>query len=97
MEENEITKKEITLTGKFCVVRALKKLLALVALIVLFTACEKETVFQKGIVIKTEANDTYGYKYRVEVINFTHKGVKPSWYKLLTNENYRVGDTITIK
>ena len=77
----------------------MKKLLALVALIVLLTACEKETVFQNGIVIKTEANsnDTYGYKYRVEVINFTHKGVKPSWYKLLTNENYRVGDTITIK
>ena len=25
MEENEITKKEIALTGKFCVVRALKK------------------------------------------------------------------------
>ena len=77
----------------------MKKLLALIALIVLLTACEQERVFQKGIVIKTEANanDTYGYKYRVEVINFTHKGVKPSWYKLLTNENYRVGDTITIK
>ena len=25
MEENEVTKKEIALTGKFCVVRALKK------------------------------------------------------------------------
>ena len=75
----------------------MKKLLALVALIVLLTACEKETVFQKGIVIKTEANDTYGYKYRVEVLNVALKGFKPSWYKLLTNENYRVGDTITIK
>ena len=75
----------------------MKKLLALVALIVLLTACEKETICQKGIVVKTEANDTYGYKYRVSVINFTHKGVTPSWYKLLTNENYRVGDTITIK
>ena len=75
----------------------MKKLLTLVALIVLLTACEKETVFQKGIVIKTEANDTYGYKYRVEVINVTPKGFKPSWYKLLTNENYRVGDTIIIK
>ena len=75
----------------------MKKLLALVVLIVLLTACEKETVFQKGIVIKTEANDTYGYKYRVEVINVTPKGFKSSCYKLLTNENYRVGDTITIK
>ena len=75
----------------------MKKLLALAALIVLLAACEKETIFQKGIVVKTEANDTYGYKYRVSVINFTHKGVTPSWYKLLTNENYRVGDTITIK
>ena len=75
----------------------MKKLLALIALIVLLAACEKETIFQKGSVVKTEANDTYGYKYRVSVINFTHKGVTPSWYKLLTNENYRVGDTITIK
>ena len=75
----------------------MKKLLTLIALIVLLTACEKETIFQKGIVVKTEANDTYGYKYRVSVINFTHKGVTPSWYKLLTNENYRVGATITIK
>ena len=75
----------------------MKKLLALIALIVLLTACEKETVFQKGIVVKTEANDTYGYKYRVEVINVTPKGFKPSRYKLLTNENYRVGDTIKIK
>ena len=75
----------------------MKKLLTLIALIVLLTACEKETVFQKGIVFKSETNSTYGYKYRVSVINFTHKGVKPSWYKLLTNENYRVGDTITIK
>ena len=75
----------------------MKKLLALVALIVFLTACEKETVFQKGIVFKSETNSTYGYKYRVSVINFTHKGVTPSWYKLLTNENYRVGDTITIK
>ena len=75
----------------------MKKLLALIALIVLLTACEKETVFQKGIVFKSETNSTYGYKYRVSVINFTHKGVTPSWYKLLTNENYRVGDTITIK
>ena len=77
--------------------KEMKKLLALIALIVLLAACEKETIFQKGIVVTTEANDTYGYKYRVSVINFTHKGVKPSWYTLLTNENYRVGDTITIK
>ena len=75
----------------------MKKLLALIALIVLLTACEKETVFQKGIVIKSESNDTYGYKYRVEVHNVAHKGIKPSWYTLLTNENYRVGDTIRIK
>ena len=53
--------------------KEMKKLLTLIALIVLLTACEKETVFQKGIVIKTEANDTYGYKYRVSVINFTDK------------------------
>ena len=26
MEENEVTKKEIALTGKFCVVRAMKKI-----------------------------------------------------------------------
>ena len=77
--------------------KEMKKLVTLIALIVLLTACEKETVFQKGIVVKTEANDTYGYKYRVSVINFTHKGVTPSWYKLLTNENYRIGDSITIK
>ena len=75
----------------------MKKLLALIALIVLLTACEEETVFQTGIVIKTEANDTYGYKYRVEVLNIGHKGITPSWYTLLTNENYHIGDTITIK
>ena len=75
----------------------MKKLLALVALIVLLTACEKETVFQKGIVFKSETNSTYGYKYRVSVHNVAHKGIKPSWYTLLTNENYGVGDTITIK
>ena len=77
----------------------MKKLLTLIALIVLLTACEEETVFQTGIVIKTEANsnDTYRYKYCVEVLNVTPKGFRPSWYKLLTNENYRVGDTITIK
>ena len=39
--------------------KEMKKLLTLIALIVLLTACEKETVFQKGIVIKTESNDTY--------------------------------------
>ena len=75
----------------------MKKLLALVALIVLLTACEKETVFQKGIVFKSETNSTYGYKYRVEVLNIGHKGFTSSWYTLLTNENYRIGDTITIK
>ena len=75
----------------------MKKLLTLVALIVFLTACEQERVFQKGIVIKTEANSSYGYKYRVAVHNVAHKGVTPSWYTLLTNENYRVGDTITIK
>lgn len=75
----------------------MKKLLALVALIVLLTACEKETVFQKGIVIKSETNDRYGYKYRVEVHNVALKGFKPSWYTLFTNEIYQVGDTITIK
>ena len=57
--------------------KEMKKLLALIALIVFLTACEKETGVQKGIVIKTEANDTYGYKYRVEVINVTPKGFKP--------------------
>ena len=75
----------------------MKKLLALIALIVLLTACEEETVFQTGIVIKTETNSSYGYKYRVVVHNVSHKGIKTSWYTLLTNENYRVGDTITIK
>lgn len=75
----------------------MKKLLTLIALIVLLTACEEETVFQTGIVIKTEMNISYGYKYRVEVKNVAHKGIQPSWYTLLTNENYRVGDTITIK
>ena len=75
----------------------MKKILALFALIVLPTACRNEITFQKGIVIKSETNDTYGYKYRVEVCNVAHKGLTQSWYTLLTNENYRVGDTITIK
>lgn len=75
----------------------MKKLLTLIALIVLLTACEKETIFQKGIVVKSETNNTYGYKYRVEVLNIGYKGITPSWYTLLTNENYRIGDSITIK
>ena len=38
--------------------KEMKKLLALIELIVLLTDCEKETVLQKGIVINTETNDT---------------------------------------
>ena len=75
----------------------MKKLLLLIALIVLLTACEKETVFQKGIVIKSETNDTHGYKYRVTVKNIANKGSNLWRYTLLTDENYRVGDTIIIK
>jgi hypothetical protein len=31
------------------------------------------------------------------MIKYVHKELTQSWYTLLTNENYRVGDTITIK
>jgi hypothetical protein len=76
----------------------MKKILALFALCVLLTACGKSLVFQSGVVTKSENNDTYGYKYRVEVENIAKKGgMHYGSYVLLTNENYRVGDTIRIK
>ncbi len=75
----------------------MKKILALFALCILLTACGKSLAFQFGVVTKSETNDTYGYKYRVEVNNVSKKGIHRGSYVLLTNENYRVGDTITIK
>ena len=75
----------------------MKKKLTLFALIVLISACRNKITFQKGIVVKSETNDTHGYKYRVKISNVSHKGFTHSRYTLLTNENYRVGDTITIK
>lgn len=74
----------------------MKMILALFALCVLFVGCDPMT-FQIGVVTKSKTNDTHGYKYRVEVDNVSKKGIHRGSYVLLTNENYRVGDTITIK
>ncbi len=74
----------------------MKKILALFALCVLFVSCES-TTFQIGVVTKSETNGTHGYKFRVKVKNVSKNGVYGGTYVLLTNENYSVGDTITIK
>lgn len=76
----------------------MKKLLfMLFAMAILFVGCQDTTVFQNGIVVKSEFDNTYGYKYRVSVKNIPNKGTNSSHYVLLTDKNYRVGDTIKIK
>lgn len=76
----------------------MKKLLILFTVMVLLTGCEGDGMaFQIGVVVKSETNDTNGYKYRVKVRNIAKKGICTGHYVLLTDENYRVGDTIIIR
>ena len=56
-----------------------------------------EVAMQDRVVNKVETNDTHGYKYRVEVKHVARKGIATGKYVLLTDENYKVGDTIRIK
>ena len=74
----------------------MKKILSLIIVIVLLTGCH-ESVMQKGVVRKVEAEKQYGYKYEVTVDNIQQAGIGGSSYILWTDHNYRVGDTITIK
>lgn len=77
----------------------MKKLLfVLFAMAVLFISCEPDRMaMQKGVVVKSEVNESYGYKYCVRVRNISKKGLYIGYYILYTDENYRVGDTIKIK
>ena len=76
----------------------MKKLLVLFTGLLLFASCtEVEIAMQNGVVVKVETNDAYGYKYRVEVKSIVKKGLYPGKYVLLTDKNYRVGDTLCIK
>ena len=74
----------------------MKKILSLITVFVLLTGCQ-ESVMQKGVVRKVEAEKRYGYKYTVTVDNIQQAGIGGSCYILHTDYNYRVGDTITIK
>ena len=74
----------------------MKKLLSLITVFVLLTGCQ-ESVMQKGVVRKVEAEKRYGYKYEVTVDNIQQAGIGGSSYILWTDHNYRVGDTIIIK
>ena len=78
----------------------MKKLLVLFTCLLLFVSCtfhEMEITTQNGVVDKVETNDSYGYKFRVEVKCIVKKGVTHEKYVLLTDKNYRVGDTLCIK
>lgn len=77
----------------------MKKLLfVLFTMAVLFVSCEPDRItMQKGVVVKSEVNESYGYKYCVKVNNISKKGLCTGYYILYTDENYRVGDTIKIK
>ena len=74
----------------------MKKLLVLFTGLLLFASCTEITM-QNGVVVKVETTDAYGYKYRVEVKSIVKKGLDPGKYVLLTDKNYRVGDTLCIK
>lgn len=74
----------------------MKKLCVIIAAIALLTGCH-ESVMQKGVVRKVEAEKRYGYKYEVTVDNIQQAGIGGSSYILWTDHNYRVGDTIIIK
>jgi hypothetical protein len=58
MEENEITKKEIALTGKFCVVRALKKIPK--------DAIQEELMKIKGRPLSTDFTRPEWFPYRID-------------------------------
>ena len=72
------------------------KKLCVIAAIALLTGCQ-ESVMQKGVVRRVEADKSFGYKYTVTVDNIQQAGIGGSCYILHTDYNYRVGDTITIK
>lgn len=74
----------------------MKKILSLITIVILLTGCH-ESVMQKGVVRKVEAEKRFGYKYEVTVDNIQQAGIGRSSYILWTDHNYRVGDTITIK
>ena len=74
----------------------MKKILSLITIVILLTGCH-ESVMQKGVVRKVEAEKRFGYKYEVTVDNIQQAGIGRSSYILWTDYNYRVGDTITIK
>ena len=74
----------------------MKKLMLFISGLLL-VSCSDEVAMQDGVVNKVETNDTHGYKYRVEVKHVARKGIATGKYVLLTNENYKVGDTIRIK
>ena len=74
----------------------MKKLLVIFTGLLLFASCTEITM-QNGVIVKVETTNTYGYKYRVEVKSIVKKGLDPGKYVLLTDKNYRVGDTLCIK
>lgn len=74
----------------------MKKIMILITAVSLISGCQ-ESVMQKGVVRKVEAEKRYGYMYRVIVDNIQQAGIGGSSYELWTDYNYRVGDTITIK
>lgn len=76
----------------------MKKLILFISGLLLVSCnCGDEVAMQDGIVNKVETNDTHGYKYRVEVKHVAKKGIATGKYVLLTDKNYRVGDTLCIK
>ena len=74
----------------------MKKLSVLFTGLLLFASCTKITM-QNGVVVKVETYNEYGYKYRVEVKSIANEGIYFGKYVLLTDKNYRVGDTLCIK
>jgi len=74
----------------------MKKLILFISGLLL-VSCSDEVAMQDGVVNKVETNDTHRYKYRVEVKHVARKGIATGKYVLLTDENYKVGDTIRIK
>ena len=74
----------------------MKKLILFISGLLL-VSCSDEVAMQDGVVNKVETNDTHGYKYRVEIKHVARKGIATGKYVLLTDENYKVGDTIRIK
>lgn len=78
----------------------MKKFLIIITVLFVLIGCESEKysrTMQKGVVLSVAMSNEHGYKYYVEVKNINQAGVSYSKYILLTDYNYHVGDTITIK